>query len=286
MKTWVTGSGGLIGSHLLRAAREVVSDWTTVGLTRQHLDLEDSAAVRRAFQSERPERIIHCAALSRTVVCEQDPARARRLNVDVTALLAELAAGIPLIHLSTDLVFDGRQGNYDESASVNPLTAYGQTKAAAERIVLANPRHTVLRTSLSFGFSPTGDRSFNEEICGAWRQGRTVRLFTDEFRSPLPAEVLARVIWELARLDKPGLYHVSGAERLSRWEIGCLLATHWPGSVARLQPCSLRDYEGPPRAADTSLNCSRVQGLLSAPLPRFSDWPARPCSSAASPWKT
>jgi dTDP-4-dehydrorhamnose reductase len=170
------------------------------------------------------------------------------------------------------LVFDGRQGDYDETAAVSPLSVYGETKVAAERIVLANPRHTVVRTSLNYGCSPTGDRSFNEELRRAWQTGQTLRLFTDEYRSPIAAKVTAACIWELARLGEPGLYHLAGAERLSRWEIGRLLAAHWPDVAVRFERGSIRDYQGPPRAADTSLNCAKVQKLLATPLPRFSDW--------------
>ena len=184
--------------------------------------------MRAEFRLQNPQLIIHCAALSKSPECEANPALARKLNVEVTALLAELAADIPLVFLSTDLVFDGRTGNYDETAPVNPLSVYAETKAAAEQVVLANPKHTVIRTSLNGGTSPTGDRGFNEQMRRAWQAGQTLRLFTDEFRSPIPAEVTARAIWELAAQNKPGLYHVAGSERLSRWQIGQLLAARWP----------------------------------------------------------
>ncbi len=276
MKVWITGSGGLIGHHLLRTAPQAAPGWTAIGLTRQRLNLEDFAAVARFFRADPPDLVIHCAALSRSVACQADPALARRLNVEVTECLAGLSAAIPFIHLSTDLVFDGRSGNYDESAPVNPLSVYGETKAASERAVLANPRHTVVRTTLNFGASPAGDRSFGEEMRLAWLAGRTLRLFTDEFRSPIACEVTARALWELARAGRPGLYHLAGAERLSRWRIGELLSAHWPGLQARIEPASVRDYTGPPRPADTSLNCAKLQALLSAPLPRFSDWLAGP----------
>jgi dTDP-4-dehydrorhamnose reductase len=272
VKVWVTGSGGLIGGYLLQTAAQVVPAWTVVGLTRQTFDLEDASAVRAAFRRDEPELVIHCAGLTRAAACQQNPALARRLNVEATALLADLASAIALIFLSTDLVFDGRRGNYDESDRVNPLNAYGETKAAAEQIVLANPGHTVLRTSLNFGSSRSGDRAFNEEMRRAWRAGETLRLFTDEFRNPIAAEVTAQFVWRMARLGRPGLYHLAGSERLSRWEIGRLLAAHWPDLEARMERSSSRAFPGPPRAADTSLNCSRIEVLLSTPLPCFSAW--------------
>ncbi len=273
MKTvWITGAGGLIGSYLVRSAPQFAPEAKVVALTRQRLDLTDSPAVRAEFQRQRPQLVIHCAALSKSPECEANPALARKLNVEVTARLAELAAEIPFVFLSTDLVFDGRAGHYDEDAAVNPLSVYAETKVAAEQLLLANPQHTIIRTSLNGGTSPTGDRGFNEQMRRAWQAGQALRLFTDEFRSPIPAEVTARAIWELAALNQPGLYHVAGSERLSRWQIGQLLAARWPQLNPRIEPASLKEYSGAPRAPDTSLNCAKAQRILSFPLPGLTDW--------------
>jgi dTDP-4-dehydrorhamnose reductase len=269
---WITGAGGLIGSHLVAAAREFAPDWQIVELTRERLDLTDFTAVREAFHRDCPRLVIHCAALTRSPTCQAQPELARRVNVDVTRVLAELAADRPFIFFSTDLVFDGQKGGYVETDLVNPLSIYAETKVAAERIVLANPRHTVVRTSLNGGVSPTGDRGFNEEMRRAWERGRSLTLFTDEFRCPLPAAVTARAVWELVACERPGLYHLAGAERLSRWQLGHLIAARWPQLHPSIKPGSLRDYAGPPRAPDTSLNCDKIQKLLSFPLPRLSEW--------------
>ncbi len=228
--------------------------------------------MRELFQRDKPGLLIHCAGLTKTRLCQQEPALARKLNVEVTARLAELAADIPLIFFSTDLVFDGRKGNYDETDSPNPLNVYAETKVAAERIVLANPRHTVIRASLNGGASPTGDRGFNEEMRRAWQAGKTLKLFTDEFRCPIPAAVTAQAVWSLAAKDQPGLYHLAGRERLARWQIGRLLAGRWPQLNPRLEAASLDDYEGPARSPDTSLDSGKIQKLLPFPLPGLTDW--------------
>ncbi len=269
---WVTGGGGLIGSYLVRGAAQFMPGASVVALTRERLDLADSSAVRAEFRRHRPRLVIHCAALSRSPQCEANPSLARQLNVEVTALLAELAAAIPFVFLSSDLVFDGRAGHYDETAAVNPLSVYAATKVAAEQVVLGNPNHTVIRTSLNGGTSPTGDRGFNEQMRRAWQAGQTLSLFTDEFRSPIPAEVTARAIWEMAARNATGLYHVAGSERLSRWQIGQLLAARWPALEPKLTPGSLKDYAGAPRAPDTSLNCAKAQALLSFRLPGLAEW--------------
>jgi dTDP-4-dehydrorhamnose reductase len=183
-----------------------------------------------------------------------------------------LAADIPFIFFSTDLVFDGKSGNYDESAPVNPLITYGETKVAAEKIVLANPKHTVVRTSMNSGASPSSDRGFNEKLRHAWQASQTTKLFTDEFRCPIPAAVTARAVWELVKQNRPGLYHIAGRERLSRWAIGRLVADRCPQLHPRLEPSSIKDYKDMPRIADASLNSAKAQQLLSFPLPGLTEW--------------
>jgi dTDP-4-dehydrorhamnose reductase len=255
---WITGTGGLIGNYLLRSAPQ---GWRVSGIARDGI-----------AQGAPPDLIIHCAALSKSAACEQNPELARESNVQLTQRLCELARDTALIFFSTDLVFDGTKGNYSEEDRVQPLTVYGRTKAEAERIVLANPRHTVIRLALNAGVSPTKDRPFNEEIHNAWRRGETLKLFTDEFRTPIPAAVSARATWEMAATGATGLFHLGGSEKLSRWEIGQLLATRWKDVSPKLEPGSVHNYKGPPRSPDTSLNCTKIQKLLSFPLPRFSEW--------------
>jgi dTDP-4-dehydrorhamnose reductase len=269
---WITGAGGLIGNYLARTASQAAPNRRVTALTRPDLDLADYEAVRRHFAREKPSLVIHCAALSRSPDCQANPAKARQLNVEVTANLAGLAADIPFVFFSTDLVFDGREGNYDETFPVNPLSVYAQTKVAAEQIVMSNPRHTVIRTSLNGGKSPTGDRGFNEQLRHAWEAGKTMTLFTDEFRCPIAAALTAQTVWRLVLADSPGLFHLAGGERMSRWQIGELLAARYQSLNPRFVPGSAADYPGAPRSPDTSLNCSKIENLLSLQLPGLKDW--------------
>lgn len=280
---WVTGAAGLIGNAVVRLAREGSTGSNAPvavrGLARADLDLTDFAAVDRLFAAERPSAVIHCAAMSKSPACQRDPEAAWRVNHAATVHLAALAGGIPFLLMSTDLVFDGRKGNYVEGDPVNPLSVYAETKVAAERAVLANPRHVVVRTSLNFGCSPGGRSAFNEEMREAWRSGRTLDLFVDEFRSPIPVSETARVLWDLILGRHAGLFHVAGRERLSRAEIGGLVAG-WcrraePGLQTPVRHGSLRDYTGAPRSPDTSMDSGKVERLLGRELPGFSQWIGR-----------
>lgn len=265
---WITGANGLIGSYLVRnAPRSGVRS-----LTRADFDLLDFAAVERAFKQDKPQLIIHCAAITVVGDAQKNPEHARRVNVEMTKFLAELAADIPFVFFSTDLVFDGRRGNYSETDAPNPLHVYGETKLAAEQIVLKNPRHLVVRTSINAGPSPSGTRAFDEQLRRSMQSaGNAMTLFTDEFRCPIPAAETAHAVWELVEKNCTGLYHVAGAEKLSRLQIGKLLIQRWPEIKTEIKSGSAKDFPGPPRALDTSLDISKVQKLLSHPLPRFSD---------------
>lgn len=268
----VTGAAGLIGQYLVNTAPRWAPEWGVRGLTRADLDLTDAATVEAAWKAIRPSAVVHCAALSRTQDCEVHQDRAWLVNVIATTRLAALAADLPFILLSSGEVFDGQTGWYGEADRPNPINVYGRTKLEAERAVLKNPRHTVLRIVLTAGTSRTGDRSFVEDMCRAARAGKDVTLYADEFRCPLPAGVIARAVWELLEQDRPGLYHLGGRERLSRWDIGEALLPWYPELRGRLVKGSARGHSGAPRPRDLSLRCEKIQGLLSFPIPGFRAW--------------
>ena len=269
---WITGANGLIGNYVVQSAPKLAPCWQVRALSRADFDLLDFAAVEREFVKDKPQIVIHCAAVSTIAATQSNPGLARRVNVDVTALLAGLAADIPFVFFSSDLVFDGRKGNYAETDAVNPIHVYGETKAAAEQIVLRNPRHTVVRTSLNGGVSRAGNRGFNEQLRRSLQTSQGMKLFTDEFRCPIPAVETARAIWDLANQEQAGLFHLAGAEKLSRWQIGQLLVQRWPEVKTKIESGPAKDFPGPPRALDTSLNIAKVQKVLSTPLPGLTGW--------------
>lgn len=269
---WITGAAGLIGNQLLASAPTLAPHIHPRPLTRHDVDLTNFKAVTQLFHQESPQLIIHCAAMSRSPDCQHNPTAAQLANTQVTQHLANLATHIPFFFFSTDLVFDGQQGQYSEPHPTNPLLVYGQTKANAETYVLSNPNHTVIRTSLNAGTSPSGKSSFSENLVLAWKNGQTPKLFTDEFRTPIDASVTARATWELVLQQATGTFHLAGSERLSRFDIGQIIASTQPHLHCPIQPASIRDFAGSPRPADTSLNCSKIQKLLSFPLPSFRQW--------------
>ncbi|MBI3357965.1 MAG: SDR family oxidoreductase [Nitrospirae bacterium] len=280
----VTGAAGLIGRYLVRTAPRWAPDLEVQGLSRAKLELTETLKMEARIRALKPDLLIHCAALSRINACEQDPDLARRINVEATVHLAHLCNEIPFVFLSSGEVFDGARGWYREGDEANPVNFYGKTKLEAEQRVLQNPRHTVVRIVLTAGTSRNGDRSFVEDMCRTAKAGKNVTLYVDEFRCPLPAVVIARAIWELARCERPGLYHLGGSERLSRWEMGQALLPWYPELEGRLERGSAQNHTGAPRPADLSLRCDKLQGLLSFRIPGFCEWLARRSQRGRDLW--
>ncbi len=280
MRLLLTGASGLLGSYLLREGLqrdlEVVA-WSgrqqgeLFGCPLRPIDLADPDALTSAFHDARPEWILHTAALAAVSDCYRDPQRAEQINTRGSAVLAELAdrAKIPLLHVSTDLVFDGQHAPYREEDVVAPLSIYGRTKAEAERVVLAYPRNTVVRLPLLFGPSLSSRPSFFDQQIKALRQGQQISLFYDEWRTPLSLQVAARALMALVGgagggpAGPLGLIHLGGPERLSRLEMGQRLTAFLGCDLAAIVPASrTRMDAAEPRPEDVSLDSSRWRSLF------------------------
>jgi dTDP-4-dehydrorhamnose reductase len=268
MRLLITGASGLLGAYLLRAVenrRDLVArggpgGGERFGIVLRPLDLTDSTAVADAFRADRPDVVLHAAALARVADCVRDPERAARINAEATAILAGLAAeaGTRFVLVSTDLVFDGENAPYTEADSPRPLSVYGRTKRAAEEAALAVPRSAVVRVSLLYGPSLHGRPSFFDELAAALRAGRPITLFRDEWRTALDLITAAQALLAVARSNVTGVLHLGGPERVSRLEMGLRLAKFLqadPSPIVAADRAAVPSAE--PRPRDVSLDSSR-----------------------------
>ena len=227
MKALVTGAHGLLGRSLLQAAGgvELITCGRRdepVGPEYHRIDLADDAAVESLIAGTSPDWVIHTAAWTDVDGCEADPGRARRINLELVRILAAVcsAAGTRLVHLSTDYVFDGRGGPYSEADEPNPLSHYGRIKLESERVALAgDPAGLVVRTLWLYGHAPGLRRNLVTWPLGAFARGATLRIADDQWGNPTFAPDLARAILDLCRKDCRGLYHVGGADFMTRLEL-------------------------------------------------------------------
>ena len=283
MRVLVTGAGGLVGGRLaslLAASFDVVAarhrTATPPGLATIPLDLLAPASLEAALEGARPEAVVHAAALADPERCQRRPSEAEGLNVAAVHDLAVACRrrGIRLVSLSTDLVFDGSNPFRNEAHPADPILVYGRTKLHGEEAVLAEaPGSVVLRVCLVHGrgFGPRSTAS--EAITWALAEGRTLALYTDQYRTPVDPESLADAITAILRGAGEGRYHLGGPERVSRHAFGLRVAgarglpSHGIRAVTQseMPPAA-------PRPADVSLDSTRARRDLG--------WEARPLDDA------
>jgi dTDP-4-dehydrorhamnose reductase len=204
--------------------------------------------------------VVHAAAISGLAAAHDDPERARRVNVVATGELCAASAriGARVLYVSTDMVFDGERAPYDESAEPSPVSEYGRSKLEGERAALEASDALVVRLPLMYGMPAVQRATTFVEQVRALRERRPLKLFYDEFRTPLTLEDAAVCLVRAAHSDVTGVIHLGGPERLSRFEMGGLLAEALGvrdpviSRVSRLEAASAE-----PRARDLSLTSAR-----------------------------
>lgn len=267
----VTGGSGYLGDWVVRLARtgwDVTATYLShpvegVGVSWRRLDVRDRSAVAALVAQVHPAVIIHTAAVNPGAGRDF-----RATNIAGTYHVARAAAewDARLVHVSTDVVFDGEQGDYVEEDAPSPITTYGRSKARAEEMVeRAGAEAIVVRTSLIYGWRPEIDRQ-TRRIMDKLAADEPVRLFTDELRCPIWVETLAAALVELAGMDVTGFLHVAGAQALNRYEFGQRLLRFHDVDPASLVPALSRE-SGLNRPLDCTLDISRALALLATPLP-------------------
>lgn len=279
MRVLLTGASGLFGANFLWQHHARVD---LIAATHQHplnttvatpltLDLTDGPAIAAAVQRLRPDVIVHAAAMAGVDACEEHPAAAMAVNADGTAHLAAAAAaaGAYLLYLSTDYVFDGARGSYREEDPPNPLGVYARTKRLGEEAVLARcPRATVVRTTL-YGWNAQPKQSFAERVLAGAERGDPTTAFVDMYWSPILANDLADAVAALIARPTPGLLHVAGRQRCSRYEFACAVAeTFGHDPAAAVRPGRLAEARlKAPRPPDASLDVTRYERAFARALP-------------------
>ena len=265
----ITGGGSYLGQHLVPLALAehethysyYHTDPFELPAGRQ-LDIRDATAVARLVSALQPSTIIH------TVGSNRSPAMAEVI-VEGTRNITRAAAdsGAQLVHISTDVLFDGREAPYDEDAQPAPLHEYGRAKASAETIVSGWENHVIIRTSLIYGLDVM-DRG-TEWIVNALQAGQPVTLFTDQQRNPVWAVTLSQACLELAELSYCGVLNVAGSQVLSRAEFALRMLDWWGVEDRTTLMLGRSDPDRWP--ADCTLSLDRAKSLLQTPLPGVDD---------------
>jgi len=242
MTILITGANGLLGQYLVRHLLQQNYNVIATGkgpdrlcpkhahYTYHDMDICDATMVHTIIGNTRPDVLVHAAAMTQVDDCELNPALCERVNVTGTAnvLTAAEATGAHVIYVSTDFVFDGEKGNYAEEDDLNPVNYYGFTKMQAEAMVQTSDiPWSIVRTCLVYGNVLKGTRqNIITWVRDNLSRGKTIKVVCDQWRTPTYVEDLATGIGLIAARQAQGIYHLSGKDLLTPYDMAMETAAY------------------------------------------------------------
>ncbi|MCE7992036.1 MAG: NAD(P)-dependent oxidoreductase [Roseivirga sp.] len=236
MKVLITGANGLLGQKLVklildRGQDELIATarganrlpYPAENYTYTSLDITDPAKVEDVIAEAKPDVVIHTAAMTNVDQCETERESCWELNVNATAYLLKACerSGTFFLHLSTDFIFDGEAGPYDEEAAANPISYYGDSKLRSEEVVKAGKTNwAIVRTVLVYGIAHDISRSnIILWVKSSLEQGKQIKVVDDQLRSPTLAEDLAMGCYLIAQQRAGGVFNICGKDLLTPHEM-------------------------------------------------------------------
>lgn len=252
MRCLVTGCNGLLGQKLMGCAPkdadllgvDLQPEPVVSGASYQRVDLGEGEQVLAVVSRFRPDWILNTAAFTDVDGAEKNQFSCWRVNVTAVEHLvtACLQTGARLLHISTDYVFDGRNGPYGETDAPNPLGYYGRSKWAGECALQHPSLHSVIaRTMVLYGLGQRVRPNFVTWLIEALRTGRSVRIVTDQFGNTTLADELAEALWRMTALGCRGLYHVAGSEIVDRYTFAVKIAKIFDLDADQIHPITTAD---------------------------------------------
>ena len=271
----ITGGSGLLGQYVnIKASvkNEILTIYNKfIGNCSSYknakIDISDFESVRKIFSSFRPEVVIHTAAITNPIpLPDQNPKDVYTINVNATKNIAELCeqTGTQLIYTSTDLVYAGYRGSMlSEDAKVIPVSLYAETKLMGEtKIKETFDNYLILRTSLLYGLGLNHSRCHFHKMYEELKNGRPVKLFTDQYRTPISLKDASELITKIAEMDISGeVINLGGMERVSRFELGDIFCSVAGYDKSLLIKSNLDDLPELAKVEDVSLNSDKLHSF-------------------------
>jgi dTDP-4-dehydrorhamnose reductase len=261
-KVLVTGANGFVGYYLVKQLMKMNFEVIATGkgpcrlpfnepnFHYAALDFTDAVAVQELFALWKPEVVVHNGALSKPDDCETNREEAFRVNVTGTLNLLHYAGLLQsfFVFVSTDFVFDGERGMYREEDERSPVNYYGHTKLLAEDEVM---KYTVpwalVRTVLVYGPPATGRQNILTNTASALKKGETLKIFSDQERTPTYVEDLALGIARVVQQKAHGIFHLSGADRTTPYDMSVAVARHLKLDASLITQVTEKDFQQPAR---------------------------------------
>jgi len=268
MKVLITGANGLLGQKLVKLIIDKGQDQLIATARGQNrlpfsadkfqystLDVANKEEVNKVLSKERPDAVIHTAAMTNVDQCETEREACWQLNVDAVEYLIEACEKINayLLHLSTDFIFDGEEGPYDENGKPNPISYYGESKLAAEKLLAeSNLSYGIARTVLVYGIAHDMSRSnVILWVKGSLESGKEIKVVDDQLRSPTLAEDLAMGCYLMVQQKAEGVFNISGKDLLTPYEMAIKTADYFKLDTSTMEKADASTFsqtaKRPPR---------------------------------------
>lgn len=259
----ILGGNGMLGTDLALACQGERIETTVFDLPE--FDITNSSNLREAVSNA--QMIVNCAAYTNVEKAESEADLAYKVNAEAVGELGRIAkeAGIWVLHISTDFVFDGTSDRaYVETDLPNPINTYGKSKLAGEQLLVESGcRHCIMRTEWTYGLQGS---NFITKLIEAAKTNKKLRVVDDQIGSPTATTEAAKAICEFVRKRPEGLFHFANAGYVSRFEMAKFIFDRLDISVD-LSSCRTSDYKtAAKRPLNSRLNCSKIEALLDGPI--------------------
>ena len=249
-KVLITGANGQLGASLQLNDYDIIRS-DIFALEEQDnftiLDITNEENVKSVLNENKPDIVVHLAAMTNVDGCELNPNQAQAVNVKGTENLLNYFDG-KFIFVSSDYVFDGENGPYSEEDEVNPINIYGTTKLKGEESVQGlSYDWVILRTNVVWNIGGNFKASFADWVLEELKNNRNIRIVDDQWNNPTHTEDLGHVINELLKQGANGLYHYGSSEILNRYDFACLIANIYDLDEKLIQPITTKELNQPAR---------------------------------------
>ena len=273
----ITGSTGQLGNSLgkvFKSRYDLVSTSRTKPNknTNYFLDITNSLLVKDMVSAISPDIIINLAALTNVDLCESNPDLAYAINFQSVKNLVNVFQG-PIIHLSTDYVFDGKLGQYKENDITNPINVYGVTKYKAEKILLEKSKVSlVIRTNVLYDYQSKAKSSFLNWVVDSLKRGEKIKVVDDQFNNPTWTDSISVVIDRAIKADLNGLIHWGDFDWISRYDFANKISDKFNLQSNLIEPIKTEELnQVAPRPLNGGLDTTLAQDLLRLEPPQIDD---------------
>ncbi len=279
MNVLITGCNGLLGQKLRETAPDSVSlfgiDLHPVLIGKDNcdyrtLDLTDRQVIRDTVETIRPEWILNAAAYTQVDKAEEERDlcwQANLIGVENLIYAARKVNG-RIVHISTDYIFDGTSGPYDEEAMPNPLGFYGRSKLASENALKLSPLgYAIVRTMVLYGQALQVKPNFVTWLIDQLQKGNPVRIVTDQYGNTTLADELANAIWEIVQQEAVGLFHIASRDVVDRFTFSRMIADVFDLDAQLISPITTPELnQKAPRPLQSGLIVSKAMETLGLEL--------------------